>query len=51
MNTKNNLIAISGTKGSGKSETSKMLQYCLSVPKLFRHYWIYKRFSKIFSKK
>ena len=46
----NHLIAISGTKGSGKTEASEMLQYCLSVPKIFRQYWIYKRFGKFFHK-
>lgn len=51
MNTKNKLIAISGIKGSGKSETAEMLQYCLSVPKFLRQYWIYKKFHKIFPKK
>jgi len=38
MNIKNNLIAISGTKNSGKTETADMLQYCLSVPKCLRQY-------------
>lgn len=40
----NNLIAISGVKGSGKDLVSNMLQYCLSVPKIFRRYCFYKRF-------
>ena len=46
----NKLIAISGTKGSGKDLTAKMIQYCLSVPKLFRQYWIYKYFRNLFFK-
>ena len=41
-----NLIAVSGVKGSGKDITSNMIQYCLSVPKIFRQYWIYKHFNK-----
>ena len=40
------LIAVSGVKGSGKNECSSMLQYCLSVPKIFRQYWLYKYFRK-----
>ena len=40
------LIAVSGVKGSGKDITSDMFQYCLSVPKPFRQYWIYKFFRK-----
>ena len=51
MNIYHNLIAISGTKGSGKDELSKMFQYCLSVPKYLRQYWIYKRFNKFIPKK
>ena len=51
MNTNNKLIAISGIKGSGKTECSEMFQYCLSVPKFLRQYWIYKRFYKIIPKK
>lgn len=47
----NNLIAISGVRGSGKNETANMLQYCLSVPKIFRQYWIYNIFNKIVPKK
>ena len=50
MNIKTNLISISGVKGSGKDECSKMFQYCLSVPKFLRQYWIYKRFNKLFHK-
>lgn len=45
------LIAISGVKGSGKDLASNMIQYCLSVPKIFRRYWIYKYFKNIFPKK
>ena len=41
-----NLIAISGCKGAGKDLTTQMLQYCLSVPKIFRQYWIYDKFRK-----
>lgn len=40
------LIAVSGVKGSGKDSVSSMLQYCLSVPKIFRQYWFYKHFRK-----
>ena len=39
---KYNLIAVGGLKNSGKDEVSKMIQYCLSTPKLLRQYWIYK---------
>lgn len=42
----NNLIAVSGVKGSGKDSVSSMLQYCLSVPKAFRQYWFYEHFRK-----
>ena len=38
----NKLIAIGGLKNSGKDEASKMLQYCLSVPRIFRYYYFYK---------
>lgn len=38
------LIAIGGLKGSGKNLCSEMLQYCLSVPKLFRNYKCFKLF-------
>lgn len=41
-----NLIAISGCKNSGKDCITTMLQYCLSVPKIFRQYWIYEKFRK-----
>lgn len=51
MSIKNNLIAISGVKNSGKTEAAEMFQYCLSVPKIFRQYWIYKYFNKIIPKK
>ena len=40
------LIAVSGVKGSGKDSVSSMLQYCLSVPKMFRQYFFYKNFRK-----
>jgi len=40
------LIAVSGVKGSGKDSVSSMLQYCLSVPKMFRQYFFYKSFKK-----
>lgn len=42
----NKLIAVSGVKGSGKDSVSSMLQYCLSVPKMFRQYFFYKYFRK-----
>lgn len=45
------LISISGVRGSGKDTVTSMLQYCLSVPKIFRQYWIYKHFNKIISPK
>ena len=51
MNTKYNLIALSGVKGCGKDICADMLQYCLSVPKIFRHYWIYKKISTYVPKK
>lgn len=47
----NNLYAVSGVKGSGKDLSSDILQYCLSVPKIFRQYWIYNTFGKIFPRK
>lgn len=50
MSTKFNLFAFSGVKGSGKDTASNMLQYCLSVPKMFRQYWIYNKFGKLFHK-
>ena len=40
------LLAVSGVKGSGKDSVSNMLQYCLSVPKMFRQYFFYKNFIK-----
>ena len=46
MNTKNKIIGISGVKGSGKDVAAIMFQYCLSVPKIFRQYWIFKLFGK-----
>ena len=51
MSINSNLVAISGCKTSGKTEVAHMLQYCLSVPKIFRQYWIYKRFGKIIPRK
>ena len=54
MNTKlssYNLIAISGVRSAGKDCVTSMLQYCLSVPKIFRQYWIYKHFRKWISPK
>lgn len=47
----NKLIAIGGLKNSGKDEASKMLQYCLSVPRIFRSYYFYKCFSKFINHK
>ena len=46
-----NLIAISGCKNAGKDSITSMLQYCLSVPRIFRQYWIYKNFRKWVSPK
>ena len=46
-----NLIAVSGVKGSGKDTFTEMLQYCLSVPKIFRQYWFYKYFHKLIKPK
>ena len=43
----NRLLAVSGVKGSGKDLVSDMLQYCLSVPKVFRQYFLYKHFNKL----
>lgn len=48
---KEKLISISGVKGSGKTVASEMFQYCLSVPKIFRQYWLYKSIGKIMPKK
>lgn len=45
------LIAVSGCKNAGKDSITSMLQYCLSVPKIFRQYWIYKNFRKWISPK
>ena len=46
LNLNKRLFAISGVKGSGKDSVTNMLQYCLSVPKAFRQYWLYKHFRK-----
>lgn len=49
----NKLIAVAGLKNSGKDCVSSMLQYLLSVPKIFQFYWIYKLnipFIKIYKK-
>lgn len=45
------LIAVSGVKGSGKDITANMIQYCLSVPKILRQYWIFKCFRRLFKPK
>lgn len=45
------LIAVSGCKNAGKDSITSMLQYCLSVPKMLRQYWIYKNFRKWISPK
>jgi hypothetical protein len=37
-----NIIAVSGLKNSGKDLVSTMIQYCLSVPRCMRFYWLYK---------
>ena len=50
MSIDTNLIAISGIKGAGKDITALMFQYCLSVSKIFRQYWIFKYFGKRFTK-
>ena len=47
----NKLIAVSGVKSSGKDSVSSMIQFCLSVPKFLRKYWIYKHFRKFTHKK
>lgn len=47
----NNLIAVSGVKGSGKDSVSSMIQFCLSVPKWMQTYWIYKNFRRLIHKK
>lgn len=51
MSESSRLIAVSGVKSSGKDTVSNMIQYCLSVPKIFRQYWIYKNFRRLFHKK
>ena len=51
MSINTNLIACSGVKGSGKDVAASMFQYCLSVPKIFRQYWLYKTIGKIVPKK
>ena len=43
----NKIIAISGTKATGKTTTGDMLRFMLSTPKFLHHYWIYKRFPKL----
>lgn len=43
----NKIIAISGTKATGKSTTGDMLRFMLSTPKFLHHYWIYERFPKL----
>ena len=45
------MIACSGVKGSGKDAAASMFQYCLSVPKIFRQYWLYKLVGRIIPKK
>lgn len=40
------LIAISGLANSGKTEASKMLEYILNAPKIFKSYFWYKIFKK-----
>ncbi len=42
--------AIGGLKNSGKDESAKMLNYCLSTPKILRTYWGYKHLNKFFNK-
>lgn len=51
MSINNNLVAISGVKNSGKDLIANMLQYCLSVPKIFRQYWLYKWVGRIIPKR
>lgn len=41
------IYTICGLKGSGKDVSANMLQYCLSVPKWMRKYWLYKAFKNI----
>ena len=43
----NKIIAISGTKATGKTTTGNMLRFMLSTPKFLHHYWIYERFPKL----
>lgn len=43
----NKIIAISGTKATGKTTTGDMLRFMLSTPKFLHHYWIYERFPKL----
>ena len=36
------IIAFAGLKNSGKDTASKMMRYCLSVPRFLRTYTLYK---------
>lgn len=44
-----NWYAIGGLKNSGKDVSAKMLNYCLSAPKMLRTYWGYKHLNKFFN--
>lgn len=45
------IIAVSGVRGSGKSESADMLMYCLSAPSFLQNYWCFKLFGKNISSK
>lgn len=47
----NNIIAISGLKGSGKNEVSSMLEFLLNTPKIFHSYFWYKHQALVPKKK
>lgn len=38
----NNIIAISGLRGSGKTSVSRMLEFLLNTPKIFHSYFWFK---------
>lgn len=47
----NNVIAISGLKGSGKNKVSSMLEFLLNTPKIFHSYFWYKHQALVPKKK
>ena len=48
---KNNIIAISGLKASGKNESANIVRYLCNSPKILHNYFFYKLFNKYFTKK